>query len=98
MCIRDRITTGRPISSGRRTRSTATKNESRSTWTNTSRNLAVWRRLGTSVNRTLVPDGARRFGEHLHVFLERRNQVGHDLERQDDLDAHRRLDHCLLYT
>ena len=28
------ITTGRPISAGRRARSTATKNESRSTWTN----------------------------------------------------------------
>jgi hypothetical protein len=27
-----------------------------------------------------------------HVLLQRRNQVGNDLERHDDLGAHRRLD------
>src|SRR5689334_4369247 len=74
--------TGRPASSGRRARSTATKNESRSTWRITSVHWAGPFRL---------PGDAGRFGEHAHVLLERRNQIGYDLQREHDLRTHRRL-------
>ena len=37
---------------------------------------------------------AGRFGEDAHVFLQRRDQVGHDLQRHDDLGADRRRTMC----
>ena len=53
------------------------------------RELRIENCLSTISERAPVPAGAGRFREHAHVFLERGDEIRHDLERHDDLRPHR---------